>query len=304
MNRPGVPLFNRSCEVSVMQPTFADTLLVQYLHCRRDAVRDLAGLERVVSWWRERLRGVPVVDIDVDRVVAARRALLANETGRPRSPATVNRYLTTLLAAVNLWRFGADRRPCPPPIPRRSLMLREPPPRVRYLEPREAQGLVHEAARGPGFLLPLVCLALLTGLRRGELLALRWADIDGGRRAIRVCDSKNGTARWVYLGVVACDVLQAHYEVAVDVDGLIFPHAGGLSRAFSRACVRAGIADFRFHDLRHTTASWLAMEGRSLLEIAEVLGHKTLAMTRRYAHLAPSHLPAVMDTIADKYMKP
>jgi integrase len=120
------------------------------------------------------------------------------------------------------------------------------------------------------------------------------------RKMLTFQQTKNGETRSVPLTGNGFDVLTQHAKVRRLNTSLVFPDRTGtrplgIRGAFDDAVERAGIADFRFHDLRHTAASYLAMNGASLLEIAEVLGHKTLAMVKRYAHLTEAHTRSVVE---------
>ena len=133
-------------------------------------------------------------------------------------------------------------------------------------------------------------------MRRGELLGLRWLDIDrkGGR--ILLPQTKNGEGRTVYLNALACRVIDSlpHARDARSTD-CVFPKdeqhtPENVSLAFLRTCRRVKIADFRLHHLRHTCASWMRMQGADIHVVALQLGHKDLRMAARYQHLAPTYL--------------
>jgi integrase len=132
------------------------------------------------------------------------------------------------------------------------------------------------------------------------LLGLRWPDVDLKRGTLTFHETKNGERRAVPLTGQALVLLQQEAKVRRLDTALVFPDATGrkpygIREAFEGAVERAGIVDLRFHDLRHTTASYLAMSGASLAEIAEVLGHKTLAMVKRYAHLSEAYTRGVVE---------
>jgi integrase len=130
---------------------------------------------------------------------------------------------------------------------------------------------------------------------RGELLGLRWRDVDdlkGG--AFTIPKAKNGEARHVPLTSIVRTILSRRTR-SLDASALVFPNSEGhrdlrWAKKIVPAALRAAqIEDFRFHDLRHTFASRLAMEGVGLMTIRELMGHKTMAMTLRYSHLSPGH---------------
>jgi integrase len=162
--------------------------------------------------------------------------------------------------------------------------------RVRFLSHDERRRLLAAcAASGNKRLSPLVALALNTGARQGELLALRWSDIDLNRAQATVQQSKNDERRSLALSSQALGVLREMRQVRQINSDLVFPTSAGKAtfprKAWEKALSEANVEDFTFHDLRHTFASYLAMSGATLAELAEALGHKTLAMMKRYAHL-------------------
>jgi integrase len=147
-----------------------------------------------------------------------------------------------------------------------------------------------------------VRLALATGARRGELFGLQWAGVDLDRRVVRFMDTKNGESRTVPLAKSAVEVLRAWSKGRLRV-GAVFPvEDHHLEKAWQAARTAAKIPDMRFHDLRHSAASYLAMSGASLMDIAAILGHKTLAMVKRYSHLSEQHTTAAVDRMAEKFL--
>ncbi len=139
-----------------------------------------------------------------------------------------------------------------------------------------------------------------------EVMNLRWADVDLERGRAILHKTKNGERRAVPIGGVAHQLLTKLRCESVKDGGLLFPSNRNLNSSidlrfpWERALMIARIENFRFHDLRHTAASYMAMSGASLLEIAEVLGHKTLSMVKRYAHLCESHTAKVMARMNEK----
>jgi integrase len=170
---------------------------------------------------------------------------------------------------------------------------KEPRGRVRFLSDDERQRLLKACqASTSQHLYHVVVLALSTGARKMELLSLTWRNVDLKRGTIALQDTKNGERRTLPLTGLALTMM--HQQVQQGDSLLVFPSPDGtkpldIRTAWKTAIRRAGIEDFRFHDLRHSAASYLAMSGASLVEIAEILGHKTLQMTKRYAHLSESH---------------
>ena len=124
---------------------------------------------------------------------------------------------------------------------------------------------------------------------------LKWGDIDLGRGSILLQTTKNGERRFIPLVGTALDLLRSKYANQT-LDSLVFPAPHSpckpidIRSAWETALSKAGISNLRFHDLRHTAASYLAMNQASLLEIGTLLGHKTVQMTKRYAHLSNAHI--------------
>lgn len=176
--------------------------------------------------------------------------------------------------------------------------------RVRWLEHEEAKRLIDEC---PEPLKSVVKFALATGLRRSNIINLEWQQIDMQRRVAWVNpeDSKSNRAIGVALNDTACKVLRdqignhhkwvfVHTKAWHRPDRSLTPSVRKMrvddNRAWNSACKRAGIENFRFHDLRHTWASWLIQSGVPLSVLQEMGGWESIEMVRRYAHLAPNHL--------------
>lgn len=209
--------------------------------------------------------------------------------------ATVRRELDILSAVFN-WA----RRELMIAVENPVAGIRRPPPskaRDRRLEGDEDARLFAALEDGPGvradgkryrhgtrnpWIRPIVELALETAMRRGELLSLLWANVDLQRRTAHLVDTKNGESRTVPLSTRAAAILSG---LPRSIDGRVFPvTTNALKLAFERAVTRAGIGDFRFHDLRHEATSRLAERLPNLIELASVTGHKDVRMLKRYYH--------------------
>jgi integrase len=204
---------------------------------------------------------------------------------------TVNKELNCLKAMLNkavAWGY-LETNPL-----KRMKGLKEPPGRLRYLTVEEKDRLLEACAVSPS-LRPIVELAIHTGTRRGEILGLRWRDIDLGRRTITLHQTKNNERRVIPINATVSTILKA-LPRHLGTDAL-FPGINMVTMAFRRACQRAGIPDCRFHDLRHTFGSHLAMEGFNLRTIQQLLGHRDLRMTTRYAHLSAEYLQQAVNRL-------
>jgi integrase len=174
---------------------------------------------------------------------------------------------------------------------------RVPAGRVRYLQPTELRSLL---AACPEWLRPIVGLAVATGMRRSEILGLRWLDVDWNHASAMLPQTKNGEGRILPLNQSALaalhSVVRSPETRATD---LVFEGTtpGQVSVAFARLCRSQKVLDFRFHDLRHTAASWLRMKGADIHTVAQLLGHKDLRMAARYQHLSPAFLADAVGTL-------
>jgi integrase len=180
--------------------------------------------------------------------------------------------------------------------------------RVRYLEEAEFEKLCSKCSP---WLRQIVLLARHTGIRRGNILGLTWSQVDLDRRVINLDRTKNGQRLTVPLGSVAFEVLdEIRKGKVVYMQCPYVFHQGGkpyspwrLSMAFKRACKRAGITNFRFHDLRHDFASNLVQKGNDVYVVQQLLGHKDGRMTQRYAHLRLENLRRAVETLERGHKK-
>jgi len=266
-------------------------------------VRDKLCSEPIISTRIEKQRLTPENGRKLGKIVEK-----VVETKRQRNGATVNRYMTALShclsVAANEWQWFEIN-----PMPKVA-KLKESRGRVRFLDDDERSRFLAacQDSKNP-FLYPVVILALSTGMRHGEILNLTWDDIDLTNRRIILEETKNGERRAVAVVSKAFEILSEMKKQKVRrIDtNLVFPgsrysnkgHAS-LRTAFLFALKKANVENFKFHDLRHSAASYLAMNGATLSEIAEVLGHKTLQMVKRYAHLSDAHVSSVVESMNKK----
>ncbi len=200
--------------------------------------------------------------------------------------ATVNRALEIVRRILYLARDDWEWIMRVPKI----RMLKEPKRRVRFLKDMEADRLMLAL---PEHMVPVVRFALATGCRMREILRLEWSRVDLDRRVswLEAGTTKNEEGRGVPLNR---DAILALREVQGQHERWCFTYKGkrmeAIGSAWKRSLKRAGIEKFRFHDLRHTWASWHVMNGTSLQELMELGGWKSYEMVLRYAHLAPEHL--------------
>jgi len=242
-----------------------------------------------------RLSEIGYLDLETYR---NRRKATPTRSGKPRTDATVNRELSTLRHMLNKaveWGMLENN-----PFNKGSrLMLKENNHRLRFLTEAEIEALLKACSP---HLKPIVETALLTGMRRGELLSLKWEQIRNG--FIYLTETKSGKARQIPINERLAGVLRGVRQGNQLKSPYVFCDSQGrrfleVKRSFASACKKAGIEAFRFHDLRHTFASQLVMRGASLEAVQELLGHASLATTMRYAHLSHEHLKDSVNLLND-----
>lgn len=256
--------------------------------------RDASRTTRL-EFWTERIGSTPLVDVSTDQVDAI-LAELEHEPGRwgrVRTGGTINRFRA---AFASLVKFARKHRRLPRGwiSPLRDLpQHKESPGRVRYLSADEEARLMAAAQLQRWPLLPLVIrVAIVTGLRKSALDGLTWADIDFAAGVARVARTKNGDEHVAPLTPDILAALTAVKPAHALPSHLIFGSRKNPNvvhnyiHAFARALKVAGIEGASLHTLRHTSCSRLAEAGRSLLEIAEHAGHRSMTMARRYSHLS------------------
>lgn len=258
----------------------------------RNNPRRWESVHLLLEWWKRELGYIYLSDLTRSKITEKRDQLLTapKKDGKPRTPATVNRHTEALRHALNVavkeWEWLESH-------PMNGLpKLKEPRGRDRFLSDKERQAvlLACESSKSKN-LFPLVMLALTTGARAGELLSIRWQDVDFARSQIVLHKTKNGEKRVLHLLPAIKALLEDHGKIRrLDTD-LLFPSAQNpkvpfeYRESWKHALHKAGVENFRFHDLRHTAASYLAMSSASLIEISTCLGHKSLSMVKRYAHM-------------------
>jgi integrase len=213
-------------------------------------------------------------------------------------PGTINKELGFLSAAINAYNLDHSTQLFNPV---KGLKLREPEGRLRYLTRDEYARLVSVT---DGYLRDFIILGVQTGMRRGEINKLRWdrVDLEHGLINLRSEDTKANKPRSIPINQEARKALERR-----KVQGespYVFPgtkppyeYLADPKKSFASACKQAGLHDVTPHILRHTTASWMAMAGVPMLEIQKILGHSSMQVTMRYAHLAPGHLRSAVDAL-------
>ena len=297
-------------------------LLDRYEASELPSLKSAATVKTRLDWWRELHGAALLSDLTPDVIAKARDTLKATPKqrgGGTRSAADVNRTLAALSSACSyaVKELGwLERNPI-----ERVTKGAESKGRVRFLSDAELPRFLQACreSSNPSLYLAVI-LALTTGGRQSEIMGLRWPQIDLGRRTAMLGETKNGDARALPLSGEAIALLQERAKVRSLTDDRLFPPKPGskspfmdLRSPFATALERTElghyegegkkrrfIPDFHWHDLRHTCASYLAMAGTSPLEIAKVLGHRTMAMVARYSHLSPGRVVELGDMLAER----
>lgn len=243
-----------------------------------------------LKWWTSHLGNTSLADITPDNISRLQDRLI--KSGLQSSSA--NRYIAALSSAFTMAvkEFGwAESNPCSS-----VRKLAESRGRTRFLTNDERTRLLGTCDES-GFpeLYIIVVLALSTGARKSELRWLYWDDVDLQQGILLFRETKNGTMRSVPLVGLGLELLRDWSKIRRVNTELVFPGKNSqtpilFERSWRTVLNDAEIKDFRFHDLRHSAASYLVMNGVHLRTVAEIMGHKTLSMVQRYSHLSPEHL--------------
>lgn len=295
-------------------------MLDRYEASELPSLKSAATVKARLGWWREFHGAALLADMTPDVIAKARDTLKATPKqrgGGTRTAADVNRTLAALSSACGyaVKELGwLERNPL-----ERVTKGAESKGRVRFLSDVELPAFLQACRESSNKSLYLaVVLALTTGGRQAEIMGLRWPQIDLKHRTAMLGETKNGDARALPLSGEALALLQSRAKVRSLADDRLFPPKPGskspfmdMRSPFAAALESAAlghyegegkkrrfIPNFHWHDLRHTCASYLAMAGTSPLEIAKVLGHRTMQMVARYSHLSPGRVVELGDMLA------
>jgi len=281
----------------------------RYLDEDAQELDDLADRRRQLNWWKDRLGDISLLHLcnDLDLLHDAKRKLETEKLkkGGTRAPATVKRYLAAL---SKMFSCAVDWNWCDTNPVRRIRKPKEAPGRDRYLSDDERKALLKATAKSDDpYLHTLVLIALCTAGRAGEIQGLKWPEVSLQRGTVTFRHTKNRQVRTVPVTAEVAARLRDLRKVRRIDSELIFPRFDGerpksFRAAWAKAVAEAKLNDFRFHDLRHTAASYLAMSGATPSELMAILGHKTLLMVSRYAHVSEQHTAAVLQKMTDKYL--
>lgn len=271
-----------------------------------------------MAWWQERIGHLTLNEVDGDHVFFALEELsnrnaryyagkdadgksIYKSKNKPYAPATINRYAATMGA---LFSWCIKKRITPKGWEHPCKAIERKPENnevVRFLSDAERFALLGacKESKWPKLYL-LILIGITTGARKGEIKKLRWSDIDLERGVASVGVTKNGDRKTLPLTKIVVQELQ---KFARERNQLVFASRVRPDIPYNHepvwqaALKKAKVKNFRFHDLRHTCASFLAQNNATLLEIADVLGHRNMAMTKRYSHLGLNHKSALINRI-------
>jgi len=294
--------------------TVADMITRYLKRVEVSSPKRYSDVKSPLEWWKSELGYCILADLTkaliTEKVekLACRNRTLSNGTIKQISPARVNRYIAAFshacTIAVNEWEW-LEHHPLG-----KIVKMKEPRGRVRFLDDDERKRLLESAKNSRcKCLYPVIVLCLSTGARLNEIMTLKWQDVDFQRKVITLHETKNKERRLLPLAGLAMELMREHGKVRRFDSELVFPSPSNprepyrIRTAWNTAIKEAKIQDFRFHDLRHSAASYLAMNGATPAEIAEVLGHKTLQMVKRYAHLSEAHTSKVVASMNERIFK-
>jgi integrase len=308
--------------VEARRRTLADAV-DRYFRDELPKKRDARMHKTTLSFWKAQIGHLKLADV-TPAVIAEHRDKLRHgtytkakkgakrsvfkdgekPTQYPRSPSTVNRYLSCLghlfTVARREWHWIGWK-------PTDSVSkYPEGAGRVRHLSDDECQALLEQTSKDPT-LHCFVLIALSTACRAGELVKLEWKDVDLKDGRVLFRQTKNAQPRTVWLYGTALDRLKAHAKVRKLKGGRVFESETGkgydYNRPFREAVAAAGIMGFRFHDLRHTAATYLAQQGATEQQLRAIGGWKS-GIVSRYVHLAANDAKAALEQLAERIGKP
>ena len=269
---------------------------------KRSWARDELSLSHLKDFFRGKLLLEVTAEL-IEKYKAKRRADIIEPRGKkkkskkPRltSPSTINRELaclkTCLTKAVEWGKLNLSPAA-------KVKKFREANGRERYLTVDEAKRLLAESSDE---LRPVVIVALSTGMRKNEVLSLRWKDVDFVKGFVHISDSKSGQGRNIPMNGLTFETLHAmdRSREFVFENPETKTHVQDVKTGFKAACRRAGIGGLRFHDLRHTAASRMVEAGIDLVTVSKILGHASIQMTMRYSHPTPENMKLAVQKLGE-----
>lgn len=257
------------------------------------------------DWWIDKIGHIKLKDLAASDLSACKQLLLTEKcnTGKPRKPNTINKYLMCISAILT---FAVDELEAIEYNPKAKVKcVPKPDGRKRFLTIEELASYLDACKKDSDIVYLFVLIALGTGGRYSEVQTLKVENIDFENQRVYYIDTKNRTSRGVFLEAKVFEFLKEYLSKNKIKSGYIFKGKRKDCLAFIRGRVyniirNIGIQDFTVHDMRHTFASYAAMNGASLLDISELLGHKSLTMSKRYSHLTQKHTDKIVKNFVGK----
>lgn len=274
---------------------------------------DASKYDCMYDWWSEKLKGIKVKNLSASNLAVCKQLLLTetvdigkhkkNEKRKPRKPNTINKYLMCMSAILT---HAVKELEIIELNPMSKIdTVPKPEGRKRFLSIEELSLYLSACKNHSQMIYLFVLIALATGGRYSEVQHLKIENIDYDNQRVYYLDTKNKTSRGVYLELDILNLLKQYCSENNIESGYIFKGKRGNALAFIRDTLYQiikdiGLQDFTVHDMRHTFASYSAMNGATLLDIAELLGQKSLSVARRYSHLTQKHTDTVVKKVVKK----
>ena len=286
--------------------------LIQYFrkNVAPDRYSDPEKYNVMYDWWINHIGSVKIKNISASMISSCKEQLRTEtiqkgkEKFTTRGNSTINKYLMCLSAVLTYAVKELEIievNPCSKVSP-----MPKPKGRTRFLSIEEIASFLGACKKHSLMVYIFALISISTGARYSEVLHLRTEDIDYHNMQVYYLNTKNKEHRGVPVEKELLDLIKKYAEDNNIESGNIFrakrndgeyPYIKGILEDIIK---NLGLENFHIHDLRHTTASYIAMNGGSLLDIAEILGHKSLVMARRYSHLTKKHTASVLNKVTDK----
>jgi len=291
-------------------------LIETYLsHLKIHNPRRINELSSIMGWWRkeyghkllQELRSNDFIDAQTRLSKKVTKKIDENGSLTTLSASTINRYMVAINTALN---FSVKSLKWLQNNPMDGVKkFTEPQGRTRFLSEQEIGHLMDACKKDRSeHIFPIVLLGISTGRRKSAIMNLTWENVDIDTGRVRFWESKTKSYALSTISGPTLELLRRKYKDRPETQELVFPSSSNpktpvdIKKAWGRVLKEAKIENFRFHDLRHTCASYLAMNGASLMELANILGHKTLSMVQRYAHVSEDHTAPIQKKMNDKVL--
>ena len=261
-------------------------------------------------WWKKHIGNVKIRELSTSMLTSCKNILInekihKGKTETKRKANTINKYLMCMSAVLTYATNELEIIDINPMSKVKT--LKKPNGRVKFLSDNQIQTLAQKCKEYSPKVFLFFMLLLKTGGRYDEVRHLQVKDIDRQNNRVYFLDTKNGTHRGVHIDKYTIELIDAYLKENKIESGYLFVAArkdgqlAYLKGTLENIIASAGLEDFHIHDIRHTTASILAKNGASLLEIAEILGQKSLTVAKIYSHLTKKHTEDLLASVMDSY---